>query len=664
MAGSKQTPISIVLKTEGTQAVTSALRGVKQSYLDLERDIAAAGAAGSGKRTAEAQRELKAKLAGLHEEAKLLKEVNAAREKEIKAARAEYQFNTAVGKSRDRSVYGAFMQGEGAAGMMRAAGASGLAIGGMIAAFNLVTSSLRQFSGFLINEVMRPEMALRTRSVQISNNSGGKLTAEGVVSSAKAIGIRNNVAPEAILEAAGKFQDKTGEPGLGLEMMGTLATLSKGRGLEIGSLSEMAAALYRPGQKKEDLDKLMLALTAQGEAGSVPMRELSMLGGRLTAPAEKFGGSWFTKVATANAILQTSRRTGFGSVEAAAEGLQAFSQDSLRIGKSLSPNSIAKLGGVETIVDPIKMIGDFYRKTSGNVTTLHGMGFSEPAAKLISSYQGTYTEARTAAKAAGKSDVEAKEAGATAVEEFIRSLATANTTLQAESEKRNAVMQTDGEQLDSAMTRIKESILKGTPGVETFVKVLSEHADEIGQAAGTLATALLGLAEGVVNVINWYTKLTTVHGEGDVLRTVIDKGANTHFQTPAEKGYWRKGEGIWEYIKGAAEDGKTGLEGMPGSVATKDGATFYDPKGSNAKYDLPKAGNGELPMSPAELASLPPAAMTPGSKETQRAQASAHEDATASVNALAEAATKATHKLQEVANAADAVNRKHSFTER
>ncbi len=96
MAGSKQTPISIVLKTEGTQAVTSALRGVKQSYLDLEKDIAAAGAAGSGKRTAEAQKELKAKIGGLREEAKLVKEVNAARAAEIRAARAEHQFNAAV----------------------------------------------------------------------------------------------------------------------------------------------------------------------------------------------------------------------------------------------------------------------------------------------------------------------------------------------------------------------------------------------------------------------------------------------------------------------------------------------------------------------------------------------------------------------------------------
>ena len=547
MAGSKQTPISIVLKTEGTQAVTSALRGVKQSYLDLEKDIAAAGAAGSGKRTAEAQKELKAKIGGLREEAKLVKEVNAARAAEIRAARAEHQFNTSVGKpSRDGSVYGAFMQGEGMGGMLKAAGVAGLAIGGMSAAINLASASLRQFSGFVINEVIRPAMQLKTRSVQIANNSGGKLTAEGVEGSARSIGIRNNVAPGDILEAAGKFQDKTGEPGLGLEMMQSLATLSKGRGLDMGSLSEMAAALYRPGQKKEDLTKMMLALTAQGEAGSVPMRELAMLGGRLTAPAEKFGGNWFTKVATANAILQTSRRTGFGSVEAAAEGLQAFSQDSLRIGKALSPKSIAKLGGVETIVDPIKMIGDFYRRTAGNVTTLHGMGFTEPAAKLISSYQGTYSEARTAAKAVGKTDVEAKEAGATAVEDFIRTLATSNTTMAAESEKRDAVMATDGERIEAAMTKIKAAILAGSPSIGKFVDELVVAAPKIGEAAVIMSRAmfvsaelLIDIAKGIGKVKGWFDKATGSETEAGRVQTwALDEGANTRFPATHGRGHW------------------------------------------------------------------------------------------------------------------------------
>lgn len=679
---SRQSPISITLKADGVSSVTSALRGVKETYLDLEKQISAAGEAGASKRTAAAQRELKGKLGSLREEAKLLREVSAARAAEYREAAAKRAFDTATGRG-NKSVFGAFTDGKGMDGMMRAAGATGLAIGVFSSAINLASASLRQFSGFVINEVLRPMMALQTRSIQIANNSGGKLSSEGVLGSARAIALRNNLDPQAVLEAAGKFQDKTGEPGMGLSMMGTLATLSKGRGLDMGDLSEMSASLYRNGTKKEDLDRILLALTAQGEAGSVPLRELSKLGGKLTAPAEKLGGSWFTKVATANAILQTSRRTGFGSVEEAATGLQSFVGDSLRLGKNISPASFSKAGGVESIADPIHLLGDFYRKTKGNMTTLHGMGFSEPAAKLISSYQGTFVEAQKAAKAGGATEAAATEAGASAVEGFIRALSTANTTMSEEEQKRDATMGTSGERFEAGMARIKAAIFDHTPELEHFVNTFAEHAGEIGDASVVLAQMLLGLAGAAVEVLNWFGRLTKNHGEGDVLRTVMDKGGNTNFPAMSEPGYWRKGEGVFEYMMG--QKGVDTSVGMPGQWKRvgRNGQLVLD---NNAK--APTAGPmspaemsgqtqaeegqattvlGGLPLTPAELAQRSVPAIdpvTPGSHAAGAAAAQAQADAAEKATKLAASLEKAAAGLDRFSAAAELINRSKPFTDR
>jgi hypothetical protein len=492
--GGRVTPVSLALKAEGVAEVKQALRGVKQSFVEMERESLAATKQASKERVALLKEESKAKIALIRDESKARREV----------MNAERAFKHALGR-REGSLGGggagaALARGEGLEGILKAAGVAGLAVAAFSGAINLASSCLKQFASFVVNDVIKPSMALETRAQQVANNSNGKLQAGEVQGKARAIGLRNNMDPMALIEAAGIFQDLTGEPKVGFDVMNTVATISKARGFDTKDLASFAGALYKPGMKADELSRLLLMQTAQGTSGSVTIGQLARLGGKVTAPAASLAGNYETRLAMTGALLQSGRR-GFGTVEEAATGLQTFMTDAMIHGKQLSPKSFLRdAGGVEKLADPAAFIADVYRKTQGNASRLHAMQFSEPTTKLIGAYKEQYGEAFDTAKASGKSDAQAREEAAKAVETFIKSFATATTTMEAEESKRNAVMETSGEKLEQAINRIKDRITDAMPEIEELVNALVDKAPDIADAALTLTEALIDLANWIKNI--------------------------------------------------------------------------------------------------------------------------------------------------------------------
>lgn len=652
-------PVSIALKAEGINEVKSALKGVKQSFVEMEKESLAATKAASKERIALLKSESKEKIA-------LLKSESAAR-KDI--MQGEKSFAKALGRREGTSNFDAatksLMKGGGVEDLMKQAGAAGVAFAVMAGAINLASASLRQFSSFVINDVIKPTLALQTRSQQVANNSGGLLTAGAVQSKARAIGLKNNMDPMALIEAAGRFQDLTGEPGLGFDIMGTIATISKGRGMDTKALSELAAAMYRPGQKAGDLNQLLMTLTGQGEKGSIPIGEVARLGGRLTAPSGKFGGDWYTQVTTGNALLQTAKRTGFGTVDEAATGLNKFVEEAFLKGKAVSPKSFATVNGVEKLTDPVKYLGDLYRKTGGNTTKLHAMGFSEESAKFIGAYQGTYSDAFKEAKAGGKNDTQAKELAATAVEEFVNSMKKQTSTMDAEESRRNAVMKTAGEQFATGLAKIESAVAERVmPDVEKLADAFASHAPEIAAAASALGGAFLEVVAAAFLLSD--TLKRDFGSEGDVIKHVKDQGASTLLpEMSGQRGYWKQEDGYYQFVKGSGNEeqdvaGK-GLKKMRDEWGHGVyGADKSDELGpATAKREVYSEVNGVLTLTSRGGKEITPeqakaeqdaSAITPGSKEAGQAAAAA-------ANEHAEALKKSTQALKELASSAQQLNR-------
>lgn len=677
------TPVTLALQATGGREVKAELKSVLATALDVEKQSLAAAEAASKKRIALIKEESKAKKAAIKEESAARKE----------AMTSERDVKKALGGK------GSGGGDDGIASLLKNAGLAGVAFAAVSAAVNFATSSLKQFGSFVINDVVKPAFDLQTKAQQIANNSGGALTAQAIQDRAKAIGLKNNMDPMKVLEATSRFQDLTGEAKLGFDVLPLLATISKGRpDMDPKVLSEMAAAVYRPGMGSKDLNQVMLTLTGQGEKGSVPIGELARLGGKLTAPAEKMGGDWFTKVTTANALLQTSKRTGFGTVDAAAEGLKGFMDDSFKVGKQFSAKSFAQVNGVDTLLDPVKLIGDIFRKTGGNA--LQSKGFSEPAAKFLESYRGTYSQAFAEAKTGGKSDTEAREAGAKAVEDFINAMKTNTSTLEAEEAKRNAVMDTAGERMANAWENIKQKLTASAlPLAEKFVTAFEGKSEEIAKAGevligilGVIGEAFQVLADGVLGWAEVFDRLTGNRTEGDTLKTVTDEQVKHGATLPvvggigiggavigAEKGAWVHEKGAYKFIK--APEGADITKWMADAgmevMGTADpsnrigGQGVFQPKkitkeqiaAANTSFAQPEERATMMaPYLPVDTSVATPANEGLGpTVEAAKSAAEAHQDLSTKVDEAADAVGRLTSKIDDLSSSMNSLNRNGSF---
>ena len=667
-----RTPVSVALKADGVEGVRASIRTVAQAYQQAHQEAAAQAASGQKLTRAEAS-EQRNKLAGLREELKTLREIANARSSADRAAKAEQSFKHTIGTG---GVTGAFMQGEGLGGMLKAAGVAGIAIGGFMSAINLASAGLRQFSGFLINDIIKPAMALQTRSVQVANNSGGKLTAAEVESKSRAIGIKTNTNPMDIIESAGIFQNKTGEPALGFDIMDTITRIAKGRGMDTKSLTGLAASVYSPGMGKDELEKIMMGLTGQGEAGTVTIDELARQGGKLHAAAGKLGGGAYANHALANSMIQMVR-PGFGTADEAMSGVEATLQQILMHGEAhIGHGTIGKFNGVQSIADLPKTIGKIMEKTAGDSNKLKLMGFEETGVRALQGFKSTYSSGYEEAKSGGKSETESRKAGGEAVATAMLDMASKTETADGAIDKLNKVMETDGEKLEAAMERIRAGILKGMPAIEGLVKSLTDHAPEIADAGVTLAVLLIDLAdvvkdvaEGISLAKSWFGTATGEKTEaGNVKAFTFDEGKDTRLPDDiSTKGHWERAAsplagagGKTQLLYIEDKEGQDPTRGRAGHYETRDhqpvfipdvdkeGKYNFLPKPTAPKETGPLAENGQAPMLPSDLAGMP---VTPGSKQ--------HQEAAAHLTGSAEKLSRAAEKLSR---AAEDVSRHTPFT--
>ena len=485
--------IKIPVKAEGVDDVKAALRSIRDAHAELEH-----AAIASSSKIAAAQ---------LHD----IERVAAARKK------AHADFDGGIGRGGGGGAGGGPRGGSGggttggdllgmghldasinsAVSSITKLGAIGIGLSALKSGLDMATEALKTFGGFVINEVMAPAMRLDTKAQQVANNSGGKLTGEFVTERSRMYGRANNIDPEKLMNAAGTFQNATGESKMGFDLLNVIGTLSKSRGFDPNELAGMAGAVYEKGMSVSDVEKILLMQLGQGDTGSITLGEMSRLSGAAVAPSDQFAGNRESRIGMAGALLMGSRH-GFKSADEAATGLASFTSDAQKVGRLISPTSIIKgVDGVEKIADPARLIGDIFRKNSGNATALHSLGFSDPSTKLIQSYGSTYSKAFAEAKGGGSTDKDAREKAATAVEEFIKTFVAANVTLESESSSRDKVMATAAEQWDTAIAQMKDEVLKAKPALEALVKHLVEHAPDIGKAALTITEALISVADWV-----------------------------------------------------------------------------------------------------------------------------------------------------------------------
>ena len=470
-------PITVALQSKGVNEVKSALRGVHEAIEQIDQASASVG-----------KNAFASRLRGLKKELSTGQGGNGFGGSGRAPASMRQVLGHDVGSSARRMTSGptiAEMPGSstmsGLTSAIGKAGAAGAAFAILTSAISVAANALEQFGGFLISDVIKPAFALETAAQQLSNSSGGAVSAQDIQDKTRASALKHNMDPTLLLEAASKMIDLTGDAKTSFDLLDTIGTLAKSRGADAGELADFAATLknFDPNASAEQISALLMTQLAQGDKGSVPLKEAARLGGRLTAPAAFLAGNTDVKMASMGALMQSARK-GFGSTDELATG----------IGNLINEVSSQKMVGSKKylnkdgqIGDVASLIGGILKDTGGDAKKISALGLSDPASKLVKAYLPAFGEA-------GKGDK-----GKEAVEGLIRGFMEASTSLESEKENERKVLQTSGEKWSAAIEGIKNKMLDVMPEVQKLVDSISKKGPEIGAALTTIAKALVSLAQ-------------------------------------------------------------------------------------------------------------------------------------------------------------------------
>lgn len=644
-------PITVALKQEGVESVKAALRDVQESIAALD-SFSASSARRAGRDRVRAVRE----------------EANERRRtgSDFPASRAgrnrdevRSSFRRALGDTQGPNLRRATsgptiseMSGGASSltGMIGKAGAAGAAFAVFKSAIDFASDALQQFGGFLVSDVIKPAFALETAAVQLENAAGGSIKAADIEAKTRAAGLKHNMDPMALFEAAGKMIDLTGDAKTSFDLLDTIGTLAKGRGADAEQLAEFAASLknFDPNATSEQINKLLLTQLAQGDQGSVPLKEAARLGGRLTAPAAFLAGNTDVRMASMGALLQSGRK-GFGSTDELMTGIGNLINE---VSSQKMVGSKKYLNADGQIGDVASLIGGILKETGGDAKKIGALGLSDPAAKLVKSYLPAFSEA-------GKGDK-----GKEAVESLIRGFMEASTSLDREKENERKVLQTSGEKWTAAIEGIKNKMLAIMPDVERLVSNLSANAPKIGDALLSMTEAFIEFAQIVKEVSQLIAdtfgivldpmKKTASAGMEKSQQTVIDPTTGKFVTIGQEEINKRKKEDIFDPLNYKGEGLKLNLGEKQPNEAPANATVSVNPNSILS----PLLPTGPAPtIAPLALSGL-------SSSSTAPSQSSNIDGALASLDALAPKAQKLGLMFDKLASAGNDAARTKPLSQR
>jgi hypothetical protein len=255
-----------------------------------------------------------------------------------------------------------------------------------------------------------------------------------VLASAQAI---KGISAEEVMRGQSAFHSVAGESEATLKVGQKLTTAHLATGGDIGDIGGMYSEVYASlrnatgGASKtvdqliEETDKLGRVFAAMGAKGAIELKDFARIGATIGAVSGQYSGDAAENLKYTAAAAQVARQSGGApSAEEAATAIQSFAADLVQ------HSSDARLLGVNVFADKGKtklkqfpeMVAELMAGTGGNLEKIQTVN-NIRGVKALRGYSTPYLEAHDAAKAAGKTEKEAKAAGKVAVIEKVKSFA-------------------------------------------------------------------------------------------------------------------------------------------------------------------------------------------------------------------------------------------------
>ncbi|NOU29020.1 MAG: hypothetical protein HOO96_14050 [Polyangiaceae bacterium] len=390
--------------------------------------------------------------------------------------------------------------------------ATGSKVGGAVSsvmggAARLAGAALTLGGGFGIADSAAAEMKAGGMAADIANSGslpGGKqFTSKEVLAAAREQTARHGFSDEESLKALQNFTSRSGDLQAGMGSLGKLAELSRASGTDMGELGDVAGKLRGSGQAKDDkqMMQMLRVFAGQGQKGSVELRDMASVGGRLLAASSQLGAKTDEdrnkNLATVGAMAQVAVAKG-GAVDSAEAATSAS-----RFMSDVSGNEKRfRAMGVKTtengvVRDPQALIQDVLAKTKGDTGKIQGL-FGDQSAKSVLGFASVYRDAENEKKGSGSSAVEAefsKFIKAAASEEEVRAAAakrTAEADVQLETAM-NSLRTAVGREVVPQVLKLVPVIRDATPHIAKLMQSLVKLAEWAEKNPLEAATAGLGV---------------------------------------------------------------------------------------------------------------------------------------------------------------------------
>lgn len=472
-----EAPITIALKATGTGQVLKAVGAVSAAIDKLDTASLASSKKASDARLAIFKNEMQTRL-------------NMAKQLASEISKSDRAISRSLAPStRKRPSKAEEAAGDAGSSLLKT-GVFGASLAIMSKGIDVVSGALGQFGGFLMNDIIKPQLALEKFAIQLENSSQGAIKSNLVMDRARSIQARWNIDAMEAANVAASLADQTGDMKVAFDAVDDIAMLSKGYGADTGELSQLAAAIYNLDQSmgKQGLQKAMFTQLAQGQVsgGRFTIKDIAGLGGELVKNASSLQGDAQGRLASIGAALQTGGITGKADVSMT--NLNAFIVE-----------ASAKLKGTKAVNDKGQIadlgvaIREALTRTGGNAGKIRTMGFSDTSSSFLMQYM---TEFQKALKE-GASAADAA-ASATATFEKMRQAVADESSVRAAA---NKVMMSASERYETAINMIKDRIQAMMPQMTAVINNFVNKAPQLVGATMNLTKVFIAIGDLLAKLI-------------------------------------------------------------------------------------------------------------------------------------------------------------------
>lgn len=389
-------------------------------------------------------------------------------------------------------------------------------IGGVVGAVGGMVGALG--GGFAVSDAVSQQVKAEALAKEIQINSGGEVKKGEVLATAHSVAKDQGFSTDDVLKGQKEFIGLAGDYKMGMSIAKEVAELANATGTTNEDLMKSAANIFNgdKSMKKDQLLELLRNSSAQGRVGAVDTDSLTAYQARIAAAAGSFGEQkdYAKNFSYMSSLAQVARQRGGASSTAEATETVASLYDDVKKHagkfKGMGIDVQDKYGNMKNPEDIVK---NLLVKTGGDPIKLNKL-LGEQSSKAIAGFMKDFRTAREEALKAGKTEVEARQAGLDAYKKSLAEYGSATlSAVQATEESNQRKEELDKRAamaLENLRIQVGEKLVpKLTELMPTIEKLIPKFVDLLGSliklsawvADNPFKSAFIGLGAIVAKAI-------------------------------------------------------------------------------------------------------------------------------------------------------------------